>query len=65
MTDKEFLEEIKAREELEGRGYIKEICSTCNGEGWISRQDASGYLVACKCFNCYGKGYHWEGPITK
>lgn len=63
MTDKEFLEHIKANEELQQRGYTKEPCSSCKGKGiifWGTQE-----ICGDKCALCDGRGYHWKGPLTK
>jgi hypothetical protein len=60
MNDKELLEQIKAKEELEHRGYKWVKCSICDGYG--------AKITRCEyvpCSVCNGKGYHWEAPITK
>ncbi len=51
-SNKDFLDEIKATEELIKRGYKKKKCDTCNG--------GINYL---DCWRCFGKGYYWIGPM--
>ena len=57
-TDTEFLKEIKAQEELEHRGFVKQKCPTCNGEGSVG-------LSAWTCERCAGKGYYWKPPLVR
>jgi len=63
MTSKELLEEIEAEEELLHRGFTKEECPVCKG-GKIKCFDGWHYTTA-ECACCSGRGFVWQGPITK
>lgn len=64
MNDKEYLDNLKAGEELISRGYEKIRCKQCNGLGSYFN-GLSGELEYCECYFCDGKGYKWQAPITK
>lgn len=56
--DKELLDRIKTREELEKRGYIQVTCPRCNG----SRGIIVGETMHV-CYSCNGQGYTMEQQI--
>lgn len=58
MNDKELLDKIKAREELERRGFMRKRCDLCGGTGRT-------YRTFNPCVACSGRGYHWQGPLTR
>jgi hypothetical protein len=62
MSDKELLEKVKAREELQNRGFTWERCLSCGGDGGMFREDY-GYVMPCLA--CSGKGGHWKAPMTR
>jgi hypothetical protein len=58
MKDSEFLAEIKAREELETRGYRLIKCGYCLGDGG----DPIG--TTDTCLACGGRGEVWTKPVV-
>lgn len=67
MKDSEFLAEVKAREELEQRGYQLVECKPCNGTGWdagIVRQNDEQIRKFMPCFRCDSRGKVWQAPMT-
>jgi DnaJ-class molecular chaperone len=60
-TDIELWHKVKAREELEKRGYQRIKCTepNCHGTGVVNR--LGHYL----CPACQGKGYLWAAPLTR
>lgn len=52
-SDKDLLDRIKTREELEKRGFYRRLCQSCKGTG-------SSSDIRHPCFTCRGKGYSWE-----
>lgn len=56
-TDKELSDELDARDRLYARGYRQVTCDRCNGRKQIGPD-------IC-CWQCEGKGYVWEAPLTK
>lgn len=67
MTDQEMLSKIKAREELEQRGYKRVTCDHCKGKGYLIDADERGrvYGIEAPCRVCDGKGFRWEGPVVR
>lgn len=64
MSDKEFLEHLKAREELESRGYTRKPCDFCRGTGNDGGVTSGTYFADFGCRHCDGKGYTWKAPLT-
>lgn len=64
MKDAEFLAEIKAREELEQRGFKRITCDFCKGTG-VLKPGLQSQGREMSCYRCNGQGYNWEAPITK
>lgn len=60
MNDAELLANIKAREELQRRGYRWERCPMCKGSGVGPL--CGNYRMPCLCG---GRGGTWKAPITK
>lgn len=56
MSDKEFLDEILAREELERRGYKREKCPACG-----DKEIMCGYGKPL-CITCDDQRYIWTAP---
>jgi DnaJ-class molecular chaperone len=51
--------QVKAREELEAKGYRQVTCKKCNGLG---RKIYAGNSVTYPCFSCAGRGWSWVSP---
>lgn len=62
MTSKQFLDEVKARDELLAMGYTLEKCKHCKGKG---SSDTTSGEMPWPCAYCDGKGWNWKGPIAK
>lgn len=56
QSDKELADELDAQDRLIARGYKRETCPKCNGYG---------ALGSVQCWQCEGRGYYWQAPITK
>lgn len=57
---KDFLEELKAAEELEQRGYRRTVCHECNGDGGEKLK-----VIRIPCAYCMGRGYRWMKQPTE
>lgn len=56
-SDKELADELDAQDRLRNRGYERKTCDRCGGRGQ-SAPDIN-------CWQCHGRGYYWQAPITK
>lgn len=59
--DKELLDRIRTREELERRGYTRRKCTSCNGTGFVLPGDTGCGMH--ECMACDGRGFRWESPL--
>jgi len=60
-SDKEFADELDARDRLKRRGFKMQTCKLCKGTGmFIAERDH--YQSFLSCHACAGKGYIWEAP---
>jgi DnaJ-class molecular chaperone len=55
-SDREIVDELDARDRLVARSYERKTCPKCNGFGQFG---------SIQCWQCEGKGYYWEAPITR
>lgn len=60
--DKELLDRIRTREELEKRGYKRRRCEHCHGAGVLGGDEQHDCLPT-DCHACRGRGYTWESPM--
>jgi DnaJ-class molecular chaperone len=58
----ELWERVKAKEELEKRGYVYHQCGNCRGEGTFYYDH---FEQNRECPYCHGKGGWWDEPVTK
>lgn len=61
--DKDLLDRIKTREELEKRGYTRKTCKQCKGSGRITWDDDP--CGSSDCCTCDSRGYTWIAPLTR
>lgn len=65
MSAKDILEELKATEELIQRGWTKDPCKACNGDGLKDKDKDWPNLGFYPCYMCDGRGWNWKAPTTK
>lgn len=61
--DKELLDRIRTREELERRGYTRKRCEKCNSLGHVSMPWKDDGLHECPA--CKGRGFTWDAPLMR